>query len=343
MNTENEIGKTPVSKESGAKMSTKDIVLALFEKNKGFFISGERIAEELNISRTAVWKAVKKLQSEGYDIKAVTNRGYCLSTESDVMTERGIASHLNDSCKGLRPEVFVRVDSTNTKCIEKAQQGEPEGYVAIAGSQSAGRGRRGKAFFSPADSGIYMSILLRPTGLTENQVLHFTTMAAAAVSEAIEEVSGKKAEIKWVNDIFIDGKKVCGILSEASYGLMSGNLEYVIVGIGVNAYEPESGFPSAIADVAGKVFDAPKEGLKNRLAAEILNHFMEYYEHLPDTPYSEEYIKRSMVTGRDVTVHRGNERVRAHVLGIDEEFGLKVQYEDGSVEILRSGEISIRI
>ena len=324
-------------------MSTKDTVLALFEKNKGFFISGERIAEELNISRTAVWKAVKKLQSEGYEIKAVTNRGYCLDKESDVLTIRGIRSSLNEYAKDLRPEVFVRVDSTNTKCIEKAQNGEKEGYVAVAGSQSAGRGRRGKAFFSPAESGIYMSILLRPEGLTENQVLHFTTMAAAAVSEAIESVSEKHAEIKWVNDIYIDGKKVCGILSEASYGIETGKLEYVIVGIGINAYTPAEGFPSAIADIAGSVFDGPSIGLKNKLAAEVLNRFMEYYSHLPETPYSDEYIKRSMVTGKDVMVFRGGETVRAHVLGIDEEFGLKVRYEDGSVEVLRSGEISIRL
>jgi BirA family biotin operon repressor/biotin-[acetyl-CoA-carboxylase] ligase len=239
--------------------------------------------------------------------------------------------------------VFVRVDSTNTKCLEKAEAGEPEGYVAVAGSQSAGRGRRGKAFFSPAESGIYMSILLRPQGLTENQVLHFTTMAAAAVSEAIEAVSDKKADIKWVNDIFINGKKVCGILSEASYGVRTGKLEYVIVGIGINAYEPTGGFPASIADIAGCVFDEPAAGLKNRLAAEVLNRFMAYYRHLPDTPYSDEYIKRSMVTGKDVTVHKNKEKLKAHVLGIDEEFGLKVRYEDGSVEVLRSGEISIRI
>ena len=324
-------------------MSTKDTVLALFEKNKGFFVSGERIATELNISRTAVWKAVKKLQSEGYEIRAITNRGYCLDKNNDVLTERGIRSHLNDSFKELRPEVFVRVESTNSTCLEKAASGEAEGYVAIAGSQSAGRGRRGKAFFSPAKSGIYMSLLLRPVGLTEDQVLHFTTMAAAAVSEAIEAVSDKTAEIKWVNDVFVNGKKVCGILSEASYGIQDRNLECVVIGIGINAYEPSDGFPAAIADVAGCVFDEPKSGLKNRLAAEILNRFMAYYKKLPDTPYSAEYIKRSMVTGKDVTVHKGKEQVPAHVLGIDEEFGLKVAYEDGTVEVLRSGEISIRI
>ena len=324
-------------------MGTKDTVLALFEKNKGFFISGERIAEELNISRTAVWKAVKKLQSEGYEIKAVTNRGYCLDKESDVLTVRGIRSHLSGSGAELRPEVFVRVDSTNSICLEKASEGEPEGYVAVAGSQSAGRGRRGKAFFSPADSGIYMSILLRPTGLKEDQVLHFTTMAAEAVSEAIEAVSDKKAEIKWVNDVYIGGKKVCGILSEASYGIEGGNLESVIVGIGINAYEPPGGFPAAISDIAGCVFDETSIGLKNLLAAEVLNRFMDYYGKLPETPYSDEYIRRSMVTGKDITVHRGKEQRRAHVLGIDEKFGLKVAYEDGTVEVLRSGEISIRI
>ena len=167
-------------------------------------------------------------------------------------------------------------------------------------------------------------------------------MAAAAVSEAIEAVSGREAEIKWVNDIFIDGKKVCGILSEASYGINTGKLEYAIVGIGINAYEPAGGFPSSIADVAGSVFKEPSIGLKNRLAAEVLNRFMEYYRHLPETPYSEEYIRRSMLTGKDVTVHKGKEMIKAHVLGIDEEFGLKVRYDDGSVEIVRSGEVSIR-
>ena len=321
-------------------MGTKDTVLALFEKNKGFFISGERIAEELNISRTAVWKAVKKLQSEGYEIKAVTNRGYCLDKGSDVLTVRGIRSHLDDNCRDLRPEVYVRVDSTNTICIEKAEGGEPEGYVAVSGSQSAGRGRRGKAFFSPAESGIYMSILLRPVGLNDSHVLHFTIMAAVAVSEAIEAVSDKKADIKWANDIFINGKKVCGILSEESYSVQTGELEYVIVGIGINAYEPAAGFPSSIAEIAGSVFDEPSAGLKNRLAAEVLNRFMAHYRHLPEADYSDEYIRRSMVIDKDIMVLSGNEQRKAHVLGIDKEFGLRVRYEDGSEDILRSGEIS---
>ena len=115
-------------------MSTKDTVLELFEKNRGFYISGQQIASELNITRTAVWKAVKILQKEGYKIEAVTNRGYCLDKDADVLSVRGIRSRLSEDCAGLRPEVFVSVGSTNTLCNEKAKSGEAEGYVAVAGS-----------------------------------------------------------------------------------------------------------------------------------------------------------------------------------------------------------------
>lgn len=325
-------------------MSTKDTVLALFERNKGFFVSGERIAEELNISRTAVWKAVKKLQQEGYEIKAITNRGYCLDKESDVLTQRGIISCLNEDNRfGLRPEVFVRVDSTNTVCVEKAAVGEDEGYVAIAGSQSAGRGRRGRAFFSPAETGIYMSILLKPSQLEAPQVLRVTTMAAAAVCEAIEAVTHKRADIKWVNDIYMKDRKVCGILTEAAFSNSVQDPDYVIVGIGINAYTPKDGFPEAIADIAGSIFDYCSPGLKNRLVAEILDRFMAYYKGVSANDYIEEYRKRSIAIGKDVTVSVKGKAVSAHVLGIDDECGLMVRYDDGTEATLRSGEVSIKL
>jgi len=324
-------------------MSTKDVVLALFEKNRGFFVSGEQIASELNITRTAVWKAVKILQKEGYKIKAVTNRGYCLAKDSDVLSERGIRSALTGAASDLRPEVFVSVDSTNNVCRIMADTGESEGYVAIAGAQTSGRGRRGRSFYSPADTGIYMSILLRPEDYPPEKILRLTTMAAAAVSASIDEVSGKKAEIKWVNDIFVDGKKVCGILSEALYSVQGGKLECVIVGIGINAYAPEGGFPTDIAGTAGCVFDKSEVGLKNRLSAEILNRFMAYYRGLSVDDYYDEYKKRSFVIGRDIKVISGSDTVNARVLGLDDECGLLVRYEDGTEEVLRSGEISIRV
>jgi len=325
-------------------MSTKDTVLALFEKNKGFFVSGERIAEELDISRTAVWKAVKKLQSEGYEIKAITNRGYCLDKDSDVLTVRGIRSCLSEECTQiLRPEVFVRVDSTNNVCCEKAEAGENEGYVAVSGSQSAGRGRRGRDFFSPAGSGIYMSILLRPEGFSQKQILKLTTMAASSVSEAIEAVSGRQAGIKWVNDIYMDGRKVCGILSEAAYNGTDPDPEYVIVGIGINAYTPKEGFPKVIENIAGSIFDYPSPNLKNHLAAEVLNRFMGYYKGYSDKDCFEEYRNRSIVIGKNIEVLKKTGPVSARAIGIDDDCGLIVRYEDGSEEVLNSGEISIRL
>ncbi len=324
-------------------MSTKDKVLALFEKNRGFYISGEKIARELRITRTAVWKAVKILQKEGYEIKAVTNRGYCLDKNSDVLSSWGIKSHLSEKRADIRPEVFVSVDSTNNVCRKKAAAGESEGYVAVAGAQTAGRGRRGRSFYSPADSGLYMSILLRPEGYSSSQILRLTTAAAVAVSEAIEKLSGKKAEIKWVNDVFVDGRKVCGILSEAVCAVPDGKLESVIVGIGINVYAPAGGFPPEIRETAGCVFDKTAVGLKDRLAAEVLERLMAYYNDLLGDYCYDEYRSRSLVIDKDVTVLSSDVSAKAHVIDLDRDFGLKVRYPDGTEEVLRSGEISIRI
>ena len=322
-------------------MSTKDTVLELFEKNRGFFVSGERIAGDLGISRTAVWKAVKKLQSEGYEIEAITNRGYCLARTSDVLTVNGIRKYLDENGRRLRPEVFVTVDSTNSVCMKKAAHGEEEGYTAIAGAQTAGRGRKGRGFFSPADTGIYLSILLKPVSYPGTQVLRLTTMAAVAVCEAIEKLSGRNAQIKWVNDVYIDGRKVCGILSEASYRLEDGILDCVIVGIGVNAYEPKGGFPPEIAGRAGCVFDRQTAGKRSELAAWILNRFMAYYCSDSTDGHVSSYRERSMVIGRDIEISKNDTVRKAHVLDLDDNCGLIVRFEDGSEGTINSGEVSI--
>lgn len=322
-------------------MSTKDTVLELFEKNRGFFVSGERIASELGISRTAVWKAVKKLQCEGYEIEAITNRGYCLAKSSDILSVQGIRNYLDENAASLRPEVFVTVDSTNNVCMKKAGQGEDEGYAAIAGAQTKGRGRRGRGFFSPADTGIYMSILLRPDAYPGTQVLRLTTMAAVAVCEATEKLSGKPAGIKWVNDVYIGGKKVCGILSEASYALEDGKLDCVVVGIGVNAYKPKGGFPREISARAGCVFDQQSAGKRNQLAAEILNRFMAYYRSGSTDDHFEAYRQRSLVIGKDIEISKNDVVRKARAIGLDEDCGLIVRYEDGSEAVVKSGEVSI--
>ena len=323
-------------------MGTKDTVLSLLAKNRGFFISGERIAEELGISRTAIWKAVRKLRREGYEIEAVTNRGYRLNKDADIMSADAVIHYLSKNCEGLRPEVFDVIDSTNDICMSKAASGEPEGYVAIAGRQTKGRGRKGRSFFSPSGTGLYISLLLRPSAYPGREVLKLTPMAAAAVCEAIELVSERKTGIKWVNDILIEGRKVCGILCEANYPSGSPCPDYVVVGIGVNVYPPEGGFPPELANTAGSVFDKPGFVSRNRLAADILSRFISYYRGSAATSFTDEYRKRSVVTGKDIMIYGHGDPLEARAVGIDDDCGLVVRYPDGREEVLDSGEISIK-
>lgn len=324
-------------------MGTKEQLLTLFENNKGIYFSGEDIAEKLSISRTAVWKSVKSLRSEGYKIDAVQNKGYCLSVETDILSTQGIQKYLIPACSGIELNVFPTVVSTNTALREKAVSGAPEGYTIIAANQSNGRGRGGRTFYSPADTGIYMSMLLRPQHYSSQQAISLTTMAAVAACEAIETVSGKEAEIKWVNDIYVEGKKVCGILTEASFGLEDGFLEYAVLGIGINVSPPKDGFPVEIKDTAGSVFcDAPNDG-KNRLAAEFLNRFMTYYTAPQKENYVENYRKRSFVIGKALQVISPGCTKKAVALDIDENCRLIVKYEDGRTERLSSGEIRVKL
>lgn len=323
-------------------MGTKEKLLSLFEEQKGTYLSGEEIAERLSVSRTAVWKAVKSLRNEGYEIDAVPNKGYSLSVHTDILSAQGIQKYLNGACCDMELYVLPETGSTNTLLREKANAGAAEGCTIIAGAQTEGRGRMGRSFYSPADTGIYMSILLRPVELTPVQAVGLTTMAAVAACEAIEEVSGRQAQIKWVNDIFMDGKKVSGILTEAALGLESGSLDYVIVGIGINAYPPKEGFPQEIDRIAGAVFPKRQNDGKNHLAAAFLNRFMEYYSKKQNADYVEKYRERSLVIGKEIRVLSSGGERKALALDVDKECHLLVRYEDGSTERLSSGEISIR-
>lgn len=324
-------------------MATKEELLALFEKNKGMYISGEAIAEKLSVSRTAVWKAVKSLQSDGYIIDAVQNKGYSLAAETDILSAQGIGKYLKSICSDLQINVLPVVSSTNTAVREMAEAGAKEGTAVISGAQTGGRGRNGHSFFSPYNTGLYMSLLLRPRNCPSNQAVKLTTMAAVAVCKAIEAVSGEKAQIKWVNDIYIHGKKVCGILTEASFGLEDGLLEYAVVGIGINVFVPEGGFPKELESIAGAVFNNTQSDAKNRLAAECLNRFMEYYTALEKSDYVSEYRSRSLVIGKEVRVIFSDRQVDALVLDIDDDCRLVVQYGDGTTESLFSGDVRVKL
>lgn len=320
-------------------MSTKERVLELLKNNSGTYFSGEELAGKLDVSRTAVWKAVKQLRADGFDINAATNKGYMIGEKSDILTLSGIKKHLNGGLGIPEVRLLDKVDSTNNYLKQPSVlDSRQDGLVVISNEQSAGRGRFGRSFYSPNGSGIYMSLLLRPHECSIQQSVKFTTMAAAAVCEALEDAGGQP-KIKWVNDIYMNGKKVCGILTEGSADLESGFLDHAVLGIGVNLYEPEGGFPEEIKDIAGGVFHSRETDMKNRIASGILNRFYALYRDGSD--YADRYRSRSMVIGKTVQITRGGITEQVKVTDIDSRCALIVEDMNGVSKSFTNGEISI--
>ena len=322
-------------------MSVKDEVLKELENHKGEYISGGQLSEVLNVSRNSIWKAIKTLENNGYKIDAIPNRGYCLAQESDILSSFSIKQHMHSD---LNITVYPSVSSTNTFLKELAEQGADEGTVIIAQEQTAGRGRTGKSFYSPANTGLYISILLRPD-IPAEEALFLTTSTAVAVSKAIEDICNKKVQIKWVNDVFIDNKKVCGILTEASFNIETSKLDYAIVGIGINVCFPEGGFPKDIDNIATAIFDTNTDSINKRsiLVGHLLDYFMDYYKDFHSKSYVKEYIDRSLLIGKKINIIDGTKIIPAKALKIDNLCRLKVEMEDGSTKWLSSGEVSIKL
>jgi BirA family biotin operon repressor/biotin-[acetyl-CoA-carboxylase] ligase len=199
----------------------------------------------------------------------------------------------------------------------------------------------GRSFYSPSSSGIYFSLILRPKLKLEDSLL-ITTATAVAVSQAIDTIAGVASGIKWVNDIYIGEKKVCGILTEASLNFESGSLEYAIVGIGINIETQD--FPEEITKVAGSLFgEKPTDSpITSILVAEVLNNMAKCMNTLTDQAYLDEYRNRSFLIGKDILVLRGKETLYAKAIDLDSRARLVVEYEDGTVEALNSGEVSVR-
>ena len=324
-------------------MNVKQEVLKFFEESKGICISGAQLAIQLSVSRNAVWKAVKSLQDDGYSITAVTNKGYTLTKSNDILSPQSVSKYLADDAGPFNIEVHKTISSTNSVLKSLALDGESEGKVVIALEQTVGRGRMNRSFYSPSGTGIYMSILLRPK-MSATDSLFLTTSAAVAVAEAIETVAERNAKIKWVNDIYCDNKKVCGILTEASLNFEGGGLEYAVLGIGINVLEPPGGFPDELKGIATSVFNGANcpADLKSRLVAEILNRFWTYYKSIDNKAFLKSYINRSMIVGNEVYLIGNNTCEKALATKIDEQCRLWVKMQDGTEKALSSGEVSIK-
>ena len=321
-------------------MKLKEKIYRKLDGARGRSFSGEELAEEFGVSRNAVWKAVKSLQAEGFAIAAVPNRGYSLAAENDKLTPSGVEKFLAGG--GYQISVAESTGSVLDDLKGSAAKGAPAWSVLIAEEQTAGRGRFGRPFYSPRGAGLYIGILLRPK-LSAAETLFITTSAAVAVCEAIESVSGESASVKWVNDVFLRGKKACGILTEASFNVESGGLDHAVVGIGINV--KDEAFPLELQPIATSVFqgrECPAE-TRAKLAAELLERFRFYCEGIPQRTFFPQYKQRSFVIGRRVAVRSGNLNSSAEVLDIDENCFLIVRFDDGTIHRLSGGEISIKL
>lgn len=320
----------------------RDTVLMLL-KEAGGFVSGEEMSRSLGVSRMTVSHAVRTLRDEGYVIDAVTNRGYCLRESPDSLTAGDVLPELPPEYREL-VRCMDTVDSTNTYLKQEAMHGAPHGLCAIANEQTAGRGRVGRTFYSARDCGIYLSVLLRPH-CTPAEAVTLTAQAAVAVCRAIRSVCGVDAGIKWTNDIVLGTRKVCGILTEMTVEGESGALDSVVIGIGVNVNQTRSSFPPALQELAGSVFS--ETGVRVRralLAAALIRELAAAYAAWEADPYAalSAYRALCMTTGHAVYVLRGGAPRSAFAEAVTEDFGLRVRYGDGTSEVLRSGEVSVR-
>ena len=312
-------------------MSTKNQFLMLLIDNPDDYVSGEKAAQKLGVSRAAIWKAVKTLRSEGYHVEAVTNRGYRLNDNHDMITPHLIQSYMTHE---ISVACYPTIDSTNSEAKRQLARGKRGDFLIAADEQTAGRGRQGKSCYSPAHTGIYMSVVLHPMMELKNAVTA-TTAAAVAVCRAIEKHTNKKPQIKWVNDIYLDGKKICGILTEAVTDYETQIVTSIIVGIGVNLHT--TSFPNDVENAANLAVNINRSELIAAISDELFDilekktlDFLDYYR------------THSMIIGHEIVYIKNGVKTKATAVAINKHGGLEVQLENGEITTLTSGEISIR-
>lgn len=337
-------------------MSTREQVYDLLNRCGTSFVSGQEIADKLFVTRAAVWKAIKSLQKDGYNIEAVTNKGYRLVTNNilpslseirDYLLEVSSKDSVHSQLEELEIEVHAEVESTNDLAKGYANDGCRKPCVIIADSQTKGRGRRGREFFSPSGTGIYMSFLLFPN-VSPGEATIYTCMMAECVYRAIKRVTGVETQIKWVNDIYYGDKKIAGILTEGAASLEEDVLDYMVIGVGLNIYDPYEGFPSDLAKKAGALFrETAEENIKNKLYGAIIYEFYSCLNCDDNRAFVDSYRAHSMLVGRYVKInHFSGKKVMqgkeyAFVTGIDDECHLMIRYDDDTEAVLTGGEVSV--
>ena len=315
-------------------------ILKMLREAEGY-VSGQELCNKFGVSRTAVWKAINQLKENGYEIEAVQNKGYHLLSAPDVMDSTELESIHATDWAGCEIYYFDSIDSTNTKAKELAEEGHPGGTLVVADRQTAGKGRRGRSWESPSGIGIFMTLMLKPE-INPNNASMLTLVAAMATTRAIRRVTGVPAMIKWPNDIVMNGKKVCGILTE-----MSAQFDYInhiVIGIGINVHNEE--FPKEIAQTASSLYVESGQHIhRASLIEAFLEEFEDVYAEYLKTEDMEGLVKEydSMLVnrGRQVRVLDPKEPFEGKAMGITKKGELIVDTWE-SRKLVSSGEVSVR-
>lgn len=319
----------------------KEEILRLLRNADGY-ISGQELCNRFGVSRTAVWKAINQLKEAGYEIEAQQNKGYRLMAAPDLMTEAEIKSLLHTDWVAKEVLYFDTIDSTNTKAQELAEKGYPSGTLVVADKQESGKGRRGRSWVSPSGTGIFMTLMIKPD-INPNNASMLTLVAALAVAKAITSVTDDEAMIKWPNDIVVNGKKVCGILTE-----MNAQFDYInhiVVGIGINVHNES--FPEEISQMASSLMieAGGKRFHRAQIIAETMSYFEQYYDTFLKTQdlsaLVREYDKLLVNRNKSVRVLDPKEPFDGKAMGITPKGELIVDTWE-SRKLVSSGEVSVR-
>lgn len=325
-------------------MSTKDELLKYLRESDGAWISGESLAAALVISRSAVWKHIKALQEEGYEIGSSSRRGYALRNLPDRLLPAEIRQGLKTVCFGRETiEYYDETDSTNLRARALAHDGAPEGTVVVAETQIRGRGRRGRTWFSAPRYGIYVSVILRPR-VQPHEAPQLTLLAAIAMTETLLERASLPFAIKWPNDILVEGKKIAGILTEMA--LEMDRVEYVVVGVGLNVNTPEEVMAEEIRDIATSLHMLTG---KNFSRVDILRGFLvkleQYYALFQDRQFErirDRWKELSGIIGKQVKIEGLDRAYEGEVIDLDRDGFLILKASDGHLERIVAGDVLYR-
>lgn len=328
-------------------MAKNELRKALFDiltQDRQSFHSGQEICDRLGVSRTAVWKEVGLLREAGYEIESVTNKGYRLTGVPDLLTQPLFAMYLGEE-RAATLHCLDTVDSTNTRALQLSLEGAPTGTVVIADRQTSGNGRLGRRFESPGGVGVYFSYLLRPDCDTSALSL-LTSYAGLAVCEGLESF-GLKPAIKWPNDIVLDRRKVCGILTKLTGDGETAVVSGAVIGIGINVRQRIEDFPEDLRDKAISVREAGAEVKRAELCARVIDRLDEFFLREKLLQKSSEGMiaelrRRSCTVGSRVVVISPTDSREAEAVDIAPDAGLVVRYDDGTVNTVNSGEVSVR-